>query len=201
MYKRWHYLYICFRWGCQHEKIAIQSYKRIQLKDHGSLQVEDAGFHIHPLYSFLGASPDASISCECCGEGILEVKCPICVKDKTLAAEAEHQQSHHFCLEMRDNKLYLKENHAYYYQVQLQLACTNRKYCDFVVWRGTSKTTEELHIQRIFQNVTFIRNYVEKATIFFKNCILPELVGKMYTAVVAQNYTEVRSQQQLFCFC
>ena len=28
-----------------------------------------------------GASPDGIITCTCCGKGVLEVKCPFCVKD------------------------------------------------------------------------------------------------------------------------
>ena len=29
---------------------------------------------------YIGASPDGLVCCSCCGEGVLEVKCPLCVK-------------------------------------------------------------------------------------------------------------------------
>ena len=30
---------------------------------------------------YIGASPDEIVCCSCCGEGVLEVKCPLCVKE------------------------------------------------------------------------------------------------------------------------
>ncbi|XP_078685530.1 uncharacterized protein LOC144918543 [Branchiostoma floridae x Branchiostoma belcheri] len=38
------------RWGCQHEKTAISSYKEMQLKHHGSFSVEESSLHIHQEY-------------------------------------------------------------------------------------------------------------------------------------------------------
>ena len=33
----------------------------------------------HP---YIGASPDAIVTCDCCGKGIVEIKCPYCFRDK-----------------------------------------------------------------------------------------------------------------------
>eukprot|EP00058_Branchiostoma_floridae_P028280 XP_002613771.1 hypothetical protein BRAFLDRAFT_85312 [Branchiostoma floridae] len=107
------------RWGCQHESTAINSYKEMQVKDHDSLKVGDSGFHIHAEHTFLGATPDGLVTCKCCGEGILEVKCPMCVKDKTFESEAD-QQHRQFCLELRGQRLQLKHSHPYYFQFSEQ---------------------------------------------------------------------------------
>ena len=63
--------------------------KNMQLKyvsfmreNHLNFDVRDSGFYISIKKSFLGASPDSSVSCECCGEGCLEVKCLCSYKDK-----------------------------------------------------------------------------------------------------------------------
>ena len=54
---------------------------------------------IEPLYSFVGASPDAVVSCTCCGHGVLEVKCPFSCKDKSLQTVA-NDNSISFCMKI-----------------------------------------------------------------------------------------------------
>ena len=39
-----------------------------------------------------------------------------------------------FFLEQADGRFTLKEEHAYYYQVQAQIRICSVNYCDFVVW-------------------------------------------------------------------
>ena len=34
------------------------------------------------MYSHMGASPDGTVNCVCCGNGVLEVKCPFTCHDK-----------------------------------------------------------------------------------------------------------------------
>ena len=36
---------------------------------------------IHEGYQFLAATPDSIIECECFGQGLLEIKCPYCIRD------------------------------------------------------------------------------------------------------------------------
>ena len=35
-----------------------------------------AGFYVNLSFPHLGASPEGIVSCACCGEGLLEIKCP-----------------------------------------------------------------------------------------------------------------------------
>ena len=53
------------------------------IKEHPGLSVCKSGLVIHPLYPYMGASPDGLIKCRCCGPGVLEVKCPFSCKDKS----------------------------------------------------------------------------------------------------------------------
>ena len=39
------------------------------------------GLLISDEYSFIAASPNGVISCDCCGHGIVEIKCPFVTKD------------------------------------------------------------------------------------------------------------------------
>lgn len=69
------------RWGCTHERDGIQAYKAEAIKSHEELHVIEAGLFIDSERPYLGASPDNIITCKCFGKGVLEVKCPFCVKD------------------------------------------------------------------------------------------------------------------------
>ena len=60
----------------------------------------------------MAASPDAVVSCECCGEGLLEIKCPL----KT--AHSDPQSCPPVYLIRNDEgQLHLKPNHPYHTQV------------------------------------------------------------------------------------
>ena len=63
-----------------------------------------------------------------------------------------------------------------YMQVQCQLFCTQRSYCDFVVW-----TEKDVHIERIYPDESFWLENVSRVKHFFVTSILPELIGKFYS--------------------
>ncbi len=62
-----------------------------------------------------------------------------------------------------------------YFQVQCQMFCSRRSYCDFVVW-----TEDDLYVEQIYPNENFWLISTSKAKDFFKCSILPELFGKHY---------------------
>ncbi len=39
------------------------------------------GLVLSPDWPHLGASPDGVVACNCCGQGVLEVRCPFCGND------------------------------------------------------------------------------------------------------------------------
>lgn len=70
-------------YGCNHEKDAIKLYLQNMTGGHENFTYEDSGWIVHPDHFDFGATPDGLVSCECCGEGCVEIKCPFCWKDKT----------------------------------------------------------------------------------------------------------------------
>ena len=58
------------------ESKAQMEYEEAMKMTHTTFKVEATGLHIKPEYPHLGASPDGLTSCSCCGDGILEIKCP-----------------------------------------------------------------------------------------------------------------------------
>ena len=110
----------------------------------------------------------------CCGKGVVEVKCPYKYKDKSFKEASEESTFYLSCT--AGGGFTLKNKHAYYYQVQLQMKVCEVDYCDFVVWRPG-----ELVVLRISPNKSFIDSAVDKATTFYKSGVLPELIGKWYS--------------------
>ncbi len=102
---------------------------------YGNLQVESCGLMIGPSFSYLGATPDGIVTCDCCGKGVLEVKCPYqCRADLSFQDASEVRE---FCLEKNcdgSSSLLLRSNHSYFYQIQLQMRLCSVSFCFFVVW-------------------------------------------------------------------
>ena len=122
--------------------------------EHGydGLTVGQSGFLICESHPFLGATPDGTVYDPSNPQqpfGFVEVKCPYSQRDHT---PAEARSSPGFCCNLNTHvdgsqTLQLKENHAYFAQVQGQMAVGDRPWCDFVisqergsVWRGCSLT-------------------------------------------------------------
>ena len=163
------------QWGCDHEKDAKELYIKTMMHEHENFTLSESGFVINPKYPFMGATPDGVGSCDCCGEVLLEIKCPYCRR----AADVDDNVD---CLEQRNDKLSLKLSHAYYYQVQCQLLLTNKEFCDFVVW-----TEKAFFMERIAFDESFCEKMVDRATQFFKKVLLPELIGKVHSQLQPAN--------------
>ena len=153
--------------------IARKKYVELLGKSHNDFFVIKSGLILHPSFSFFGATPDGIVNCSCHGPGVLEIKCPFRCKEASFKETATQAS---FCLEEHDDGLRLKEDHAYYYQVQLQMKMCQVDYADFVVWKE-----EDLFVQRIKIDKEFIDDAMERAEPFVKQGILPELIGKWFT--------------------
>ena len=176
----------CFKsnatsWGCMHEKAAQNMYLKHTTSKHSDLKVTDSGLVINPQWSHIAASPDGWVDCTCCGSGVIEIKCPFCHKGDTIEDAAVLDKQ--FCLKTDSCGLHLDKKHAYYYQIQTQLHICDVEFCDFVLctFPQSSQEDMQLHIERITKDTTLWHECVEKATHFFRICILPELLGKWYT--------------------
>ncbi|KAG5886716.1 hypothetical protein JTB14_030782 [Gonioctena quinquepunctata] len=98
-------------WGLHHEDDALQAYKL-----ETNLKVEKAGFYVDPNENYLGASPDAMVSCDCCGNGCVEVKCPYLLKHMEMGQYLDMKNS---ALTYVGSEVLLGREHAYYYQTQV----------------------------------------------------------------------------------
>ena len=155
----------------KHEDVAVKDYCLKMKTQHVDFKCKKSGFCINSNYPYIGASPDAIISFKCCGTGVLEVKCPFCIKDQEILPLTSKS-----CLEQNCEQIRLKEKHAYMYQIQTQLLVCDYTYGDFVVW-----TNKDMVIDRIHPNHEMFAYMIEHSQSFFKKVILPELFSKKFS--------------------
>ena len=148
-------------WGCTHEKEALTVYQSQEEAHHLGFKVSSCGLMISTDYPHMGASPDGIVSCDCCGERVLEVKCPFSCVDKTFL-EVTCTTEPTFFLQEVNGKFTLKRDHAYYYQIQLQMKLCGTSCGDFIVWRENELVLESIPIDE-----EFLTTALEKATKFF----------------------------------
>lgn len=111
------------QWGVDNEEAARLAYSFVT----GNV-VEEVGFIDHPTIAMSGASPDGLVGVD----GLVEIKCP-------------NTATHIKFLETG------KIETRYRYQMTWQMACTKRKWCDFVSYDprlpdGFSLRAERVHL-------------------------------------------------------
>ncbi|XP_065109040.1 uncharacterized protein [Paramisgurnus dabryanus] len=118
------------------------------------------GFLIHPDAPWLGSSPDGIVfdPTEQQVFGLLEIKCP-------------NVKSYVDCpyLKLQNGTPQLKEQHAYYWQVQGQMLISGLEWCDFVVY-----AQDDMMIQRIYKDSRMFKTIRERADHFFFYFYLPK---------------------------
>lgn len=163
-------------WGLSHEHIAVKRYEKYMEEEetHQSLVVNEVGFLVSQKWPQLGASPDRLVFCECCMGGCLEVKCPYLLKN--IVDINDYLKLKSSCLYKDNGQIFLKTDHSYYFQVQMQIFVSNLLYCDFIVWSPSI-----FFKQRIYPNWEFWHKNSEIAIKYHAEIIMPELLGKYFT--------------------
>lgn len=116
------------QWGTDHEPEAIAAYEFMH-----DASVEPVGFVLHPDSLEMGASPDGMVG----DDGLVEVKCP--------------NTSTHI-----DTLLRAKVPGKYVTQMQWQMACTGRAWCDFVSFDPRLPAHLSMFVYRVDRDDTFI---------------------------------------------
>jgi putative phage-type endonuclease len=124
------YTNAAMQWGTDQEPFARAAYEAAQ-----GVMVEEVGFVRHPTIEWAGASPDGLVGGE--GEGLVEIKCP-----NTLT--------------MIETMLSQKVPGKYFTQMQFQLACTGRKWCDYVVFDPRMPAKAQLFVKRVDRDDAYI---------------------------------------------
>lgn len=183
------------KYGLDHEDDAFLKFQHHMLEEdlHEGLEFSKAGLHIHSSSQFIAASPDGFVSCDCCGKGCIEIKCPKSLENKELIDD--YLKVKNPCIELdEDGDYVLKKTHDYYYQVQTQMLATDTKFSYFVVW-----SLNILLVIKIEANLEIFDEIISKCTIFHQQIILPELLGRFWTRN-SQGYYQLPSYLVQFSY-
>jgi putative phage-type endonuclease len=116
------------QWGTDTEPLARAAYEMVT-----DTMVEEVGFVPHPDLEMCGASPDGLVG----DDGLIEIKCP------NTATHIEFLISGDI-----DNK--------YCLQMQWQMACTGRKWCDFVSFDPRMPEALQIKITRVYFGIDLV---------------------------------------------
>lgn len=125
-------------WGIAQEAPAREAYTKAT-----GTAVEEVGFVNHPTIAYAGASPDGLIG----EDGLLEIKCPTTATQIERLLGAEIPES-------------------YRLQMLWQMACTGRKFCDFVSFDPRLPEDMSLFIKRFERDDKEIKHIENEVEIF-----------------------------------
>lgn len=115
--------------GTETEPLARAAYEA--LKD---VLVDEVGFVPHPTIKMAGASPDGMVG----DDGLIEIKCPnTATHIETLLSQTVPGK--------------------YNTQMQFQMACTGRQWCDFVSFDNRLPTELQLFVKRVPRDDMYIK--------------------------------------------
>ena len=79
---------------------------------HTDFEIQESGLLLKQNEQWFAATPDSFASCSCCGKGIIEVKCPLALKDDGLQNAITNGT---FYIKKKNRVFELEKAHSYYY--------------------------------------------------------------------------------------
>ena len=122
------YTNAAMQWGIETEPQARAAYEFVH-----DVEVKEVGFVDHPTIPMAGASPDGLVE----DGGLIEIKCPNTATHIATLLDASIPGK------------YVK-------QIQWQLACTQREWCDFVSFDPRMPESMRLFVDRIYRDEDWI---------------------------------------------
>lgn len=150
------YTNAAMQWGIDQEPFARAAYEASR-----GVMVDEVGFIPHPTIAAAGASPDGLVG----DDGMVEIKCP----DSKTALEC-----------------WLAENPVeskYFAQMQWQMRCADRSWCDYVVFDPRMPVKAQLFVVRVLRDDKWLAD-VESEVIKFlaevdaKVAALKKIIGE-----------------------
>ena len=124
--------------GIDTEPLARASYEALR-----DILVDEVGFVPHPSIIMAGASPDGLVG----DDGLLEIKCPnTATHIETLLSQSVPGK--------------------YNTQMQFQMACTGRQWCDFVSFDNRLPDELQLFVKRVPRDNEFIKQMEDEVVKF-----------------------------------
>lgn len=155
-------------YGKEMEPVARDMFFKTEGKMHDSFEVKESGLVIDADIPCLGATPDGIVLCNCHGKGVLEIKCPYKYKE----GFEGWQNDRGFPV---GENFWMKRDHKYYYQIQLQMELCKADFGYFYIYAGHKK---ESMLSMVGKNDEFISGLKVTLLDKFFTFFLPEVVSR-----------------------
>lgn len=132
------YTNAAMQWGIDNEALARDAYAF-----HTDADITEVGFIAHPTMAMAGASPDGFVGTD----GLVEIKCP--------------NTATHLATLLGDPL-----DGKYHAQMQFQMVCAGRKWCDFVSFDPRLPEPMRLHVQRVNRDDLFVASMENEISAF-----------------------------------
>ena len=76
------------KWGQEHENDALKSFYENEAVKPVDFKLEKCGLHINQTKPYIGASPDALLTCKCHGISPVEIKCTYTIRNESVIDSA-----------------------------------------------------------------------------------------------------------------
>ena len=126
--------------------------------------VRSSGIVVCRNAPYLACSPDGLVG----DDGLVEVKCPYTARDQNVSPISVPY------LHVVNDRLALKSNHIYMYQIMGAMMCTGRQWCDLVVWSRRGHKVVTIH-----RDDQFISAMKKKLEDFFSNYFRSAVLNKV----------------------
>ncbi|XP_074643943.1 uncharacterized protein LOC141900803 [Tubulanus polymorphus] len=147
--------------GKKYENVAVRKFEAETGKTSDS-----CGIFVSIERPMLAASPDRILN----SNAVIEVKCPFSARQLKITPKSVP-----YLYIKNTGELSLKETHDYYYQIQGQLYCTERKLCKFVVY-----TLKDMKIIDVNYDQEFINSMLLKLDDFYVKFFKPALIERFF---------------------
>ncbi len=159
------------------DRMAMSQFIVQMKKVHTKFDCKMVGLIVDRNCPHFAATPDALCSCECCGKYLVRIVCPF--GSETNATLKHLLEMNDSFIVVRNGAHCLRQDHSYYYQLQMQMALMGRKnFSYFYVWSTGFRITNKI----LFDPLFWTENS-ERAVNFAKKILSIELMCSYYTNI------------------
>ncbi|CAI6376072.1 unnamed protein product [Macrosiphum euphorbiae] len=144
----------------------------IEVEKKFGFNIDPAGLLVDDKISYLAASPDGLIV----QNFVIEIKCPFSAREYFDIFEAIREGKITYCTVDENNKVKLKNNSDYFYQIQGQLHITKGSTCYCCMYTENWNYMIEIR----YENQFWDNNMVDHLCTFYTKCLLPEIVNPKF---------------------
>jgi len=156
--------------------IGMEDFAREKYSLMHNVEVIKCGLVVHQNQPWMCASPDGLIIHMNKVKKLLEIKCPYTCKDSLLIDEDNGYINVPYLQYDEEKKIiFLKRNHVYFTQCQVQMYCAGLKECDLFVC-----TKQDCITVSVKRDNLFLEKLVKKMESFYFNYYLPQLTEVIF---------------------